>query len=113
MKNQMGEYDRPYSKIKVSNSEIIIDNTKSMLETVYKYSSDFAKILDDRIELLEIQTNNSIRKKSFTITVISVFITLLALVIAALSLYVSIVGLDDNEKNEILEFLKEIVSILF
>ena len=111
--NEIGEFDRPDFKMKVSNSEIIIDNTNSMLETVYKYASDFARTLDDRIELLEIQTNNSIRKSSFTVTIISAFITLLAMIIAALSLYVSIMGLDVNKKNEILEFLNEIVSILF
>lgn len=111
--DEIGEYERPSSRREESNSEMIVYNTKFMLDNVNKYSSDFANILDDRIELLEIQTNNSIRKRSFTVAIISTFLTLIAMVIAMLSLYVSIVGLDDSEKDGVLEFLEEIVSILF
>lgn len=64
IKNEIGEYEKPYSKNEETNTDMIIGATKNLISDVDKYSSDFRKILNDRIELQEIKVNNSLRNGS-------------------------------------------------
>src|SRR5699024_2559381 len=42
--------------------ERIVDNTDYMIDKTYNHSENFAKIIDDTVRLLEIKTNNSLRR---------------------------------------------------
>lgn len=66
--------------------EMIVDNTNYLIERTDILSQNFAKIIDDTVRLLELKTNNSLRRRTFWLTVSTVFLSMLAIVIAAMQL---------------------------
>jgi len=103
-KNEMGEneFERLKSKItdilsdfeparqnhsRISWGEWIMDNVNYLIEKTDTLSQNFAKIIDDTVRLIEIKTNNSLRKTTFWLTIFTVILSVLATIIAAASLY--------------------------
>ncbi|WP_213085690.1 hypothetical protein [Heyndrickxia vini] len=71
-------------------AEIIVDNTRYLIDRTYSYSQNFSKIIDDTVKLLEIKTNNSLRKRTFWLTIITVILSLIATSFAGISLYLQL-----------------------
>ncbi|MFS0673651.1 hypothetical protein [Ornithinibacillus sp. 179-J 7C1 HS] len=102
-KNEIGEnyFDRVKSKIKRlaefepinpryidrSATEMVVDNTKYIIDNTFDYSQHFAKMIDETVQLLEIKTNNSLRKRSFWLSVITVVLSVAATTFAGMSLF--------------------------
>lgn len=91
--------------------EIIIDNTSIMIDKTYSHSQNFAKIIDDTVKLLEIKTNNSLRKRTFWLTIFTVFLSLTATFIAGLSLYSQLSAENQNRIISVLDSTKSFLSI--
>lgn len=123
-KNEMGENEFERLKKEIMNcisdfepsrpnsfdklwAEIIVDNTSYLIDKTYTHSQNFAKIIDDTVRLLEINTNNSLRKRTFWLTIFTVILSLVATAFAGFSLYFqlsnesqkSIIGIFDSIKN--------------
>ncbi|MGP4107761.1 hypothetical protein [Virgibacillus sp. L01] len=67
--------------------EKIMDNTSYLIEKTNTLSQNFVKIIDDTVKLLEIKTNNSLRKRTFWFTFFTVILSVVATSIASTSLY--------------------------
>lgn len=81
---------------------IIVENTKLLLGETIKHSDDLSTIIDDTVQLLEIKTNHSIRKWSFRLTAMSIVLSVIAIIIAALSLFYQ---LENEQRNELLKLM--------
>lgn len=91
-------------------TEFIIDNTKYLIDKTYNHSQSFAQIIDDTVKLLEIKTNNSLRKFTFTLTVTTVILSLTATTVALISLYLQ---LDESSKKSLNELLNAARNLFF
>jgi len=90
--------------------ERIVDNTDYMIDKTYNHSENFAKIIDDTVRLLEIKTNNSLRRMTFFLTIITVILSVVATTIAGTSLYLQ---LDEKDRQLLNEVFKSIEIFLF
>src|SRR5699024_10963060 len=86
-------------------TEIVIENTRHLIETTYDYSQNLSELVDDTIRLLEIKTNNSLRKTTFSLTITTVLLSIVATTISAMSLFFQ---LKDNAKRYIRDLLNNI-----
>lgn len=114
IKNSIGEFEpvNRNSKDKVW-SEIIVENTKFMIEKTFTHSQNLSKIIDDTVKLLEIKTNNSLRKKTFSLTIFTVILSLIATAFAGLSLYYSLDKEEQNKVVGVLDYLKTAWTYFF
>jgi hypothetical protein len=86
--------------------EAIVDNTSFLIERTNTHSNNFAKIIDDTVRLLEIKTNDSLRRRTFWLTIVTVIVSVLAAVIAATSLYLQ---LSDDNRTTLKESFSSII----
>ncbi|MFD1863478.1 hypothetical protein [Planococcus chinensis] len=101
--------------VDISAVEMIVDNTNYIIDKTYDHSQNFAKIIDDTVQLLEIKTNNSLRRRSFGLTIttvgltiITVTLSLAATIFAGMSLFYQ---LNDDRRNEMMSLFNPIVDI--
>lgn len=86
--NKLTELESSRSKRhKTSATELFIDNTNYIVNQTYEYSQHFARIIDDTVQLLEIKTNHSSRNWSFSLSIITIVLSLAATIFAGLSLF--------------------------
>lgn len=117
------EFERVKSKIKsilsdfeparprstyTSWGESIIDNTSYLIQKTYTLSQNYAKIIDDTVRLIEIKTNNSLRKRTFWLTIFAVTLSVLAIIIAATSLYLQ---LGEENQQKVQGFLSPLLKL--
>jgi hypothetical protein len=119
-KNEMGENEFEFVKIEILEclkefeparpmfqhkpwGEMIVDNTNYLINRTDTLSRNFARIIDDTVRLLEIKTNNSLRTRTFWLTIFTVILSVLATVIAATSLYLQ---LNDENRAIIKKFIE-------
>src|SRR5699024_350020 len=86
-------------------TEIVIENTRHLIETTYDYSQNLSELVDDNIRLLEIKTNNSFHKTTFYFTITTFLLSIVAKTISCISLYFQ---LNDEAKSYIGELLNNI-----
>ncbi|WP_252504051.1 hypothetical protein [Sporosarcina sp. Marseille-Q4943] len=92
----------------LSATELIVDNTSYIVEKTNNHSQFFAKMIDDTVQLLEIKTNNSLRKSSFWLSVITVVLSIAATVFAGLSLFYQ---LSEENQNKVIRSLILILNL--
>lgn len=92
----------------ISWGEWIMDNTNYLIEKTDTLSQNFAKIIDDTVRLLEIKTNNSLRKMTFWLTIFTVILSVLATIIAAISLYFQF---SNENQQEMQEFFSPLLKL--
>ncbi|MDL4840353.1 hypothetical protein [Aquibacillus rhizosphaerae] len=123
-RNEIGDkyFDRAKSKISKitefepsrpryisrSATEMVVDNTKYIVDKTYEHSQHFAKLIDDTVRLLEIKTNNSLRRRSFVLSIITVVLSIAATIFAGFSLFYQ---LSDENKSKFIEFLSPILDL--
>lgn len=98
---------------KMSATELYIGNANKIINETYEFSQQFAKMIDDTVQLLEIKKNHSSRKWSIWLTIISIVLALIATTFAGLSLFYQ---LDEDGRNKIIYLfstLKEMWKNLF
>ncbi|MEC3756028.1 hypothetical protein P9160_01115 [Bacillus halotolerans] len=116
-KNEIGDnyFDRVKSTIKKLNhlepsrpkfrnsleTEMIVDHTSYLVDKTYNHSQHFAKMIDDTSQLLEIKTNNKLRRVTFFLTIATTILSVIATAIAGISLYFQL----NNETKEHLQDL--------
>lgn len=124
-KNEMGENEFEHKKREINGmlsdfepadprfrssdtswGEMIVDNTNYLIEKTNTLSQNFASIIDDTVRLLEIKTNNSLRKITFWLTILTIILSVIATVIAGMSLYLQ---LDEPNKDKIKDFISSVV----
>lgn len=121
-KNEIGEnyFDRVKKRImKISEfepsrpnfinkvwTEIIVDNTNYLINKTHRHSQNFAKMIDDTVKLLEIRTNNSLRKLTYSLTITTVILSVVATTIAGISLYFQFNEETRQSLNELLNLVK-------
>jgi hypothetical protein len=91
-----------------SATEMIVDQTKYIIDKTYDYSQHCAKMIDDTTQLLEIKTNNSLRSRSFGLSIITVVLSLAATIFAGFSLYYQ---LSDENQTKIVNIFSPIIDI--
>ncbi|SIT75499.1 hypothetical protein SAMN05428946_1170 [Edaphobacillus lindanitolerans] len=87
----------PRFKNGISTTERLVDNTNYIVNKTYDYSQHFAKMIDDTVQLLEIKTNNSLRSRSFWLSIITVILSIAATIFAGLSLFYQLNN--DNQRK--------------
>lgn len=92
----------------MSATEMIVDSTEYIIDKTYEHSENFAKIIDDTVQLIEIRTNNSLRKRSFGLSVITVIFSVTATTFAGLSLFYQ---LSDDRQREIFNLFSPFVEL--
>ncbi|MFP7416102.1 hypothetical protein [Priestia filamentosa] len=92
----------------MSATEMVVDNTKYNVDKTFEHSQHFAKMIDDTVQLLEIKTNNSLRKRSFVLAIITFVLSLAATIFAGLSLFYQ---LNDKNQNKILSLFSPIIDL--
>lgn len=97
-----------FDNIKVA--EMIVDNTSYLVEETYNHSQHFSKMIDDTVDLLEIKTNNSLRRFTFSLTIITVILSIVATLIAAVSLYIQ---LSEETKDNFGDLFTQIYTFFF
>ncbi|MDZ5712793.1 hypothetical protein [Jeotgalibacillus haloalkalitolerans] len=119
-KNEMGNDEFEWIKGKITSNlnefepaikranhkpfgKVIVDNTIFLVGKTDTLSLNFAKIIDDTVKLLELKTNNSLRTRTFWLTVSTSLLSVLAIVIATLQL-------TDDKISRIKEFLESIAN---
>ncbi|WP_202081590.1 hypothetical protein [Caldalkalibacillus salinus] len=124
-KNEMGESEFDWMKAEILSGlrnfeparprfhnkpwgEMIVDNTSYLIERTDSLSKNFVQIIDDTVRLLEIKTNNSLRKRTFWLTIFTVILSILATFIAATSLYLQ---LSSENQQEIKDSLSPIFNL--
>jgi hypothetical protein len=90
----------------ISWAETIVDNTSFLIDKTYTHSQNFAKIIDDTVKLLEIKTNNSLRRRTFWLTIFTVILSVAATIFAGLSLYFQLSNENQNSISEIFHSIK-------
>ncbi|WP_181349361.1 hypothetical protein [Thalassobacillus sp. CUG 92003] len=108
---EMTEFEpsRPRISNGETETELIVDNTSELVDKTYDHSLNFAKIIDDTSKLLEIKTNNSLRKISISLTVTTVVISIFATVIAGVSFYLQ---LDSEKQDKINDFFSPLINLV-
>lgn len=107
--NNLSEFEPSNPRyFNISTTEMIIDNTKYITDKTYEHSQHFAKMIDDTAQLLEIKTNNSLRKRSFELSIITVVLSLAATIFAGFSLFYQ---LSDKNQDKIISFFKPIIDL--
>jgi hypothetical protein len=94
--------------INKSATEMIVDHTKYIIDKTYDYSQHCAKMIDDTAQLLEIKTNNSLRSRSFGLSIITFVLSLAATLFAGFSLFYQ---LSDENQNKIMNIFGPIIDI--
>ncbi|WP_377279150.1 hypothetical protein [Planococcus dechangensis] len=94
--------------VDISATEMIVDNSNYIIDKTYDHSQSFAKIIDDTVQLLEIKTNNSLRRRSFGLTIITVILSLAATIFAGISL---IFQLSNDRRNEMMSLFNPIIDL--
>lgn len=123
-KNEIGDnyFNRVKSQIKklaefepsnpryngISATEMVVDNTKYIVNKTFDHSKHFAKMIDDTVQLLEIKTNNSLRKRSFWLSIITVVLSLAATIFAGFSLFYQLSG---ENQNKIIRIFSPIIDL--
>jgi hypothetical protein len=123
-KNEIGEnyFNRVKSQIKkiaefepsnpryngMSATEMVVDNTKYIVDKTFDHSQHFAKMIDDTVQLLEIKTNNSLRRRSFGLSIITVVLSLAATTFAGLSLFYQ---LSEENQNKIISLFSPVIDL--
>ncbi|MGG0332482.1 hypothetical protein ABEY49_26925 [Priestia megaterium] len=123
-KNEIGDnyFKRVKSKLKelaefelsqprdldTSATEQVVDNTEYIINKTFDYSQNFVKMIDDTVQLLEIKTNNSLRGRTFILTIITSVLSLAATIFAGFSLFYQ---LSDENQNKILDFFSSIINM--
>ncbi|ANX13347.1 hypothetical protein ABE41_015165 [Fictibacillus arsenicus] len=97
-----------YSYNRTSASEMIVDNTKYIVDKTFEHSQNFAKIIDDSVKLLEIKTNDSLRRRSFWLSIITFVLSLAATIFAGFSLFYQ---LSDKNQNKIMSLFSPIIDL--
>ncbi|MCL7747343.1 MULTISPECIES: hypothetical protein [Bacillaceae] len=95
--------------ISMSATEMVVDNTKYIVDKTYEHSQHFAKIIDDTVQLLEIKTNNSLRRRSFALSIITVVLSIAATIFAGLSMFYQ---LSDEKQSKLINLFSPIINIL-
>ncbi|MGG2084184.1 hypothetical protein [Lysinibacillus pakistanensis] len=96
-----------YSPYKTTWVEVIISNTEFLINETFKKIQGFSGIIDETVRIMELKTNNSLRTWSFSLTIVTIFLSIIATVTAVLSLYMS---LDNQTQSEIIPIFSEIVD---
>ncbi|PGX73135.1 hypothetical protein [Priestia megaterium] len=91
-----------------SATEQVVDSTEYIINKTFDYSQQFAKMIDDTVQLLEIKTNNSLRGRTFILTIITFVLSLAATIFAGFSLFYQ---LSDKNQNKILSFFSPIIDM--
>ncbi|MED4254968.1 hypothetical protein P4689_20470 [Priestia megaterium] len=92
----------------ISWGEWIMDNTNFLIKKTDTLSQNFVKIIDDTVRLIEIKTNNSLRKRTFWLTVFTGILSILATLIAAISLYFQF---SKENQQKVQEFLLPLIKL--
>ncbi|RAS75113.1 hypothetical protein [Priestia endophytica] len=92
----------------MSVTEKVVDNTRYIVDKTFDHSQHFAKMIDDTVQLLEIKTNNSLRRRSFVLAIITFVLSLAATIFAGLSLFYQ---LNDKHQNKILSLFNPIIDL--
>jgi hypothetical protein len=92
----------------MSANEMVVDNTKYIVDKTFDHSQHFAKMIDDTVQLLEIKTNNSLRRRSFWLSIITVVLSLAATIFAGFSLFYQ---LSDDNQNKIISLFDPIIDL--
>lgn len=102
-------FERSHPKYKGGSvTEKVVDNTKYIVDKTFDYSQHFAKMIDDTVQLLEIKTNNSLRGRTFILTIITFVLSLAATIFAGFSLFYQ---LSDKNQNKILSLFSPIMDM--
>ncbi|WP_205621716.1 hypothetical protein [Bacillus haynesii] len=103
------ESSRPqYGNILIS--ETIIENASYLIDKTYSHSHYFAKIIDDTAKLLEIRTNNSLRTFTFSLTITTVILSIIATAISGVSFYTQ---LDNGTKDYLQNLFNKITNFFW
>ncbi|EQM25336.1 MULTISPECIES: hypothetical protein [Bacillus] len=103
------EPSRPqYGNILIS--ERIIENASYLIDKTYSHSHYFAKMIDDTAKLLEIRTNNSLRTFTFSLTITTVILSIIATAISGVSFYTQ---LDNGTKDYLQNLFNEITNFFW
>ncbi|PFC51164.1 hypothetical protein CN282_12305 [Bacillus thuringiensis] len=88
--------------------ETIVDQTKYIIDKTYDYSQHCAKMIDDTAQLLEIKTNNSLRSRTFGLSIITFVLSLAATIFAGFSLFYQ---LSNNNQDKIISMFSPLIKI--
>ncbi|MEC3655853.1 hypothetical protein P9148_12200 [Bacillus siamensis] len=107
--NKIAEFEPSYPKYNnLSATEMIIENTKYYIDKTSEHSQHFAKMIDDTVRLLEIKTNNSLRRRSFGLSIFTVILSIAATTFAGLSLFYQ---LSDEKQNKIVSLFSPFIDL--
>lgn len=107
--NKIAEFEpsnRRYNDM--SATEMIVDNTSYIIDRTHEHSQYFSKMIDDTVKLLEIKINNSLRKRSFGLSIITVVLSIAATLFAGLSLFYQ---LSDEKQNKIVSLFSPFIDL--
>ncbi|MFB6465428.1 hypothetical protein ACE38V_01290 [Cytobacillus sp. Hz8] len=107
--NKIAEFEpsnRRYNGM--SATEMIVDNTKYIVDKTYEHFRNFAKMIDDTVQLLEIKTNNSLRRRTFGLSIITVVLSIAATTFAGISLFYQ---LSDEKQNKIVGLFSPFIDL--
>jgi len=107
--NKIAEFEPANPRfINKGATEMIVDHTEYIIDKTYDYSQHCAKMIDDTAQLLEIKTNNSLRSRSFGLSIITFVLSLAATIFAGFSLFYQ---LSDENQNKIKHIFSPIIDI--
>lgn len=76
-----------HSPYKTTWVEGIISNTEFLINQTFKKIQGFSGIIDETVKIMELKTNHSLRTWSFSLTIVTIFISIIATITAVLSLF--------------------------
>ena len=110
IKKSIGDFEQvEQSPLDKGWTEITIENTEFWINNTFNHTQNFSEIIDGTVRLLELKTNNSLRKQTFRLTIFTVVLSLLATSFAGFSLYSTI---DEDIQKDILLKVMEVKQII-
>ncbi|TDL70420.1 hypothetical protein E2R58_15175 [Paenibacillus amylolyticus] len=80
--------------------EFIVNNTLYLINETFKHSESLVKTLDSTVEILTLQTNFSIQRKTVMLTIVTI-------ILAIVAIYLTYYQISENTPTDLLNFIKE------
>lgn len=89
-------------------NNFFVDNTVNLIDMTDSFSKSFVNIIDETARLTEIKVNNSLRKRTFWLTIFTVFLTIVATVLAVTSIYLTYLQLNSETQNKLISIFSSV-----
>jgi hypothetical protein len=89
-------------------NNFFVEDTVRLIDKTDSFSKSFVNIIDETARLTEIKVNNSLRKRTFWLTIFTVFLTIVATVLAVTSIYLTYLQLNSETQSKLISIFTSV-----